>query len=168
MNSSKSWTVLALIIGISGLGLSGYTLFFALPANTQRSGIQNVWHASNTVTSVALSNSDVVLPNLSIVATVNPGESLHVIFNSEAYINLETNPEYIRIRVSLNGHKKGPPATVGGWPDHDDHVVWEHLTLQYSNLTIIPGVYNVSIKATSSDASGNSIYDMSLLVFTTM
>ncbi len=167
MGSSKGLSIFALIIGISGLGLSGYTFFFALPEQTQQqqSGFQNVWYVSNLGSSIEVYNFDIVIPNLSIIASVNPGESLHVLFNTGVNIECDGGIEILFVYVSLNGHKVGEPsATIGA--DHD-HKLWGHITLQYSNLTISPGVYNISIIAASTDSiNPNFLYDMTLLAFT--
>jgi len=166
MSSSKGWSVLALLIGVGGLGLSGYTLFFALP---QKSGIQNVWYDSNlSTTSFDVVGINVIIPNLSIIATVKPGESLHVIFNAEVILDLDGGPEYLRVFVSLNSLLIGTPnAYVGGWPQSTPLILYEDITLHYSNLSISPGLYNVGMMAESQDASNpNSISKMTLLVFT--
>ncbi|KKN58491.1 hypothetical protein LCGC14_0551650 [marine sediment metagenome] len=168
MGSSKGWSIFALLIGICGLGLSGYTLFFALPEQTQQeqAGFQNVWHVSSFESSVWVYNFDIVIPDLSIIATVNPGEKLHVLFNADVYVDCDGDVEYLRVHVSLNGIKyEHPRVTVGAWHDHK---IWEHITLQYSNFTISPGMYNISIIATSTDSiNPNSLSSLTLLAFPT-
>jgi len=166
MSSSRGWSILALLIGVGGLGLSGYTLLFALP---QKSGIQNIWYDSYISPAFGVVGNNVSIPNLNVIATVNPGESLHVIFNADVFLDLDGGPEYLRVFVSLNDILIGAPsATVGGWPDPSaPFILYDHISLHYSNLTISPGLYNVSMMAESFDASTpNSLTDMTLLVFT--
>jgi len=166
MSSSKGWSIFAILVGISGLALSGYTLLVALPEQTQQgpSGFQNVWYDYYGVPTWVY-NYDIILPNLSIIATVNPNESLHVLFQADVHISCDGGPEWISVFVNLNGSKVAMPhATVGGWHDHG---VYGHITLQYSNLKIIPGVYNISIIATSTDSiNPNTVSHPTLLVFT--
>ena len=86
--------------------------------------------------SVLVYDFDIVIPDLSIIATVNPGEALHVLFNADVYVGCDGDVEYLRVYVSLNGIKYGRPrATVGAWHDHR---IWGDITLQYSNFTISP------------------------------
>ncbi|MFW9948133.1 MAG: hypothetical protein ACFFDX_15015, partial [Candidatus Odinarchaeota archaeon] len=166
MGSSKGLLILSLLIGISGLGLSGYTLFFALPANIQQteSGIQNVWYVSNS-NSVNVNSLDTILPDLSIIANINPSESLYVLFNSEIYFESQSGIEILFVYLSLNGHKVlTPVATFGA---EFGLKVWGSLALQYSNHTIYPGVYNISVIAVVSDPTPQkSLYDMTLMAFT--
>ncbi|MFX0033692.1 MAG: hypothetical protein ACFE8E_11880 [Candidatus Hodarchaeota archaeon] len=166
MGSSKGLLILTLLIGISGLGLSGYTLLFALPANTQQaqSGVRNVWYTSNP-NSVNVNSIDTIIPDLSIIATINSGESLYVLFNSEVYFESQSGIEILFVYISLNGRKiLTPVATFGA---QYGLKVWGSITLQYSNRTISPGVYNVSMIAVVSVATPlKSLYDMTLFAFT--
>jgi len=164
MGSSKSLTVLALIFGVGGLGMSAYTLFFALPGET-KSNIQNIWYVSNS-DSVNVNDTDTIVPDLSIMATVSPSESLHVLFNSDVYFYSHSEIEILFVYISINGNKVASPAATFG---ADDGIrVWSTLSLQYSNLTISPGVYNIGVIAyMSGDATPEEyLYDMSLLAFT--
>jgi hypothetical protein len=164
MASSKGLTILALIIGIGGLGMSGYTLLFALPVKTQ-STIQNIWYVSNS-DSVSINDFDTIIPDLSITATVNPGESLHIFFNSDVFFYSQSGIEILYVYISLNGIKVAPPvATFGA---EFGIKVWGTLSLQYSNLTISPGLYNIGIIAyiAGDGTPEESLYDMTLLAFT--
>ena len=164
MGNSKVITALALIIGISGLGMSGYTLFFALPVQTN-SNIRNIWYVSKS-DGVNINDVDTTIPDLSIIATVGPGESLHVLFNSDVFFYSQSGIEMLYVYISINGVKVSPPvATFGA---EFGIKVWGTLSSQYSNLTISPGLYSIGIIAyVAGDASPEeSLYDMTLLAFT--
>jgi hypothetical protein len=164
MGNSKVITILALVIGLSGLGMSGYTLFFALPVQTQ-SNIRSIWYVSKS-DSVSINDVDTIIPDLNISATVGPGESLHILFNSDVFFYSQSGIEILYVYISLNGNKVAPPvATFGA---EFGIKVWGTLTLQYSNLTISPGLYSIGIIAyVAGDATPEeSLYDMTLLAFT--
>lgn len=164
MGSSKVLTIIALIIGISGLGMSGYTLFFALPANNQ-SNIQNIWYVSNS-DSIFINSTDTLVPDLNIMATVSPGESLHIYFNSDLYFYSHSGIEILSVHISLNGNKVVSPAATFG-ADFGIRV-WSTISLQYSNLNISSGVYTIGVIAyMSGDATPEEyLFNMSLLAFT--
>ena len=164
MGSSKGLIILALLIGLGGLSLSGYTILYALPESSrqQQSGVQNIWYKWRS-SSIEVYNDEVIPLDLIINATVNPSESLHVLFNAEANIIYNGVIEILTVYLSLNGHKFAS-ANIGA--DHD-HKIWTRLAIQYSNLTISPGLYTISISASSTDSvNPNYLYDMTLLAFT--
>ncbi|MFX1355913.1 MAG: hypothetical protein ACFFA8_01390 [Promethearchaeota archaeon] len=163
MSSSKGLLIFAIFLGISGLGLGGYTLFFALPVNTQ-SSIRNIWSVSKS-SSVNVNNVDTKVPDLYIIATVNRGESLHVIFNTNVFFYSQSGIEILTIYLSLNDKKVTSPVITFG--AEFGQKVWDSITLQYSNLTISPGVYNITVISVVTDPTPEeSLYDMTLLAFT--
>ncbi|MFX1280051.1 MAG: hypothetical protein ACFFA3_11580 [Promethearchaeota archaeon] len=165
MGSSKGLTVLALIIGLGGLSLSGYTILYALPESShqQQSGVQNIWYKSRSA-SIDVYNVEVILLDLIINATVNPSESLHILFNAEVNLICNGVLEFLTVYLNLNGHKF---ASVNIGADHD-HKIWTRITIQYSNLTISQGMYTIYISASSTTdlVNPNYLYDMTLLAFT--
>ncbi|MFX1346938.1 MAG: hypothetical protein ACFFBC_13065 [Promethearchaeota archaeon] len=165
MGSSKGLTIFALLIGLSGLGLSGYTILYALPESIpqQQSGVQNIWYKSYSP-SMQVYNVEVIPLDLIMTVRVNPSESLHVLFTAEANIICNGVIEMLTVHISLN-ETKFASANIGA--DHD-HKIWSRIMLQYSNLTISPGVYVISISAFSTTDLGNPnyLYDMALLAFT--
>lgn len=167
MSSSKGLSVFALIIGIIGLGLAGYTFFLVLPIQTvkEQTSVQNMWSTSYNGPSIDVYNVDTIIPNLSVEATVYSGESLHVLYNTNVFMDCDGAIEILFVYVSLNGQKVGESATNFG--ANHDHNIWGQLSLQYSNSTISAGIYNISIIAFSTDPSNpNNLYDMTLLAFT--
>jgi len=167
MGSSKVWSILALLIGISGLGLSGYMYFFTIPQLTrqQQSGIQNSWYDTYTGPSVDVNTVDTPIPNLSVVATVNSGESLHVLFTTDAFFESGVGIELLYVYITLNGFKVLQPNAMFG--AQYGLKIWIELTLPYTNRTIAPGAYFISMVAVAPGSTAlKSLYDMTLLAYT--
>ena len=167
MGSSKGWSVFALLIGIIGLGLSGYTYFIALPQASQQqsSGIQNFWYDTYTGSSITISTSYTPVPGISVIVTVNQGESLHVLFNTDVYYEANAGIELLEVYLKLNDYRViSPHATFGTWFSVK---MWTEMTLAYTNVSISPGVYNISVVARApSSTATKSLYDMTLYAHT--
>lgn len=167
MSSSKGWSIIALLIGIIGLGLSGYTYFIALPQSSQQqsSGIQNFWYDTYTGSSVTVSTSYTPIPGISVIATVNQGESLHVLFNTDAFYQANAGIELLEVYLKLNDYRVAlPHATFG---TELSVKMWIELTIPYTNVSISPGVYNISVVARASTLTPTkSLYDMTLYAYT--
>ena len=97
-----------------------------MPKQTQQVnlGVQNVWYVSRTP-SIEVYNVDIFIPDLSIIASINLGESIHVFFNTNVNIQCNGIIEILTVYVSLDGHKVGA-SNYGA--DHD-HKIWGEITL---------------------------------------
>ena len=163
MSSGKGLGILALLIGISGLGLGVYTVVF--PKVDVKFGIQNTWFNYDTsVMGYATSpiGTDIVLDALTINFTVNSGESVYFLFNTFAVIT-GGSPGIIRIDFVLDGVKKVPPD----YPEvifQSDGTQYDTVTLQIAKI-ISTGFHNLTTVIYGNYAS-NGIKDCTLLVQT--
>ncbi|MFX0004132.1 MAG: hypothetical protein ACFE9C_08110 [Candidatus Hodarchaeota archaeon] len=164
MSNGKGLTILALLIGISGLGLGVYTVVF--PKVDTNFGIQNTWfnYDSNAMGyATSPPGTDIVLDALTINFTVNSGESVYFLFNTFAIITVGS-PGLIQINFVLDGVKKGPPAYPEVIFGSDGSTQYGSVTLQIAKI-ISTGFHNLTIVIVGTDAS-NGIKDCTLLVQT--
>ena len=165
MSNGKGLSILALLIGISGLGLGVYT--FIVPQGQvvdTNFGIQNTWFKYDPGTY----GTNPILTELEIAAltinfTVNSGESVYFLFNSFAGV-FETGLTLIQIRFVLDGLIKGPPAYPEIIFASEGADQYGSVTLQITKV-IAPGAHNLTISIYGSYA-GNGIKDSTLLVQT--
>ena len=166
MTSSKGWSIFTLLIAFVGLGFSGYTYFFVLPqlSQQQQFGIQNTWYDTYS-SSVDVNTFDTIIPDLSVVVTVNPGESLYVLYNTDAFYESGAGIEFLNVYLRLNNYKISTPSASFG--TQTAVKMWIELILPYTNFTISSGVYNISLIANAPGSTASkSLYDMTLFAYT--
>ncbi|MFW9880292.1 MAG: hypothetical protein ACFFG0_45035 [Candidatus Thorarchaeota archaeon] len=154
---------LALIIALGALGFGIYQIAFSLAPSGEIPGIRNVWadyhHGSQNTFPTS---QDIWVDDLLINFTVNSGESVLVIFNTQAIISYSTS---LYIYFSLDGVK----LSGSNYP-------FRHIIDDQSNMmipvsfylvsnTITPGAHNVSIIIYGTYAY-NEISQSTLLVQT--
>ncbi|MFW9968919.1 MAG: hypothetical protein ACFFDF_01880 [Candidatus Odinarchaeota archaeon] len=162
MSSGKGLGIIALLIGISGLGLGVYSL--VVPQVHTNFGIQNTWfnYDSTTYPTNPIA-TDIILDALTINFTVNTGESVYFLFNTYAIV-MGGSPPVILFNFFLDGVKKVPPTYPEVVFGSDGPSQYGSVTLQISKVISI-GFHNLTIVIASSYAS-NGIKDSTLLVQT--
>jgi len=147
MSNGKSLAILALIIGIRGLGFGIYSVFFPQIQVKEASkfDIQKTWFKYDPTlhpTDPTLTN--ITIGTLTINFTVNSGESVYFLFNTNA--NLIVVPTVtILINFMLDGlildGAEHPQAAI--FSNNQDFVVSG--TLQMATDTIPPDSHNITI-----------------------
>lgn len=166
MSNGKGLGILALLVGISGLGLGIYTLIVPqVQVVDTNFGIQNTWFNYDP-TSYATSSVgvDIVIDALTINFTVNSGESVYFLFNTFAVVTGGGSPTAIQFNFVLDGLIKGPPAYPELYFASDGPDQYGSVTLQIAKI-ISTGSHNVTISIKGSYA-GNGIRDCTLIVQT--
>ncbi len=165
MSERSTGVILLGILAVAGLGLSGYMFFkneIIFPSNT---AIRNVWYVEKYSSHYDPADSCEDIPSMNILATVNSGESLYMLFNAHAGMYGSGAPSSITIKIKMNGFILDRPyiyvGVVGGNTD-----TYTTICLQYANSTLPAGVYNISICAYRTAVSSNWIEDRTLLVYT--
>ena len=165
MSNGKGLGIIALLIGISGLGLGVYTLVFPPEQVVDTNfGIQNTWfnHDSGMYNTAPV-GVDLVIPALTINFTVNSGESVYFLFNTYAVV-AGGGLTSIRFRFVLDGLIKAPPS-------YPEVIFASNGADQYGSVTlqavkvIAAGFHNITISMIGS-YTGNGIKDPTLLVQT--
>jgi hypothetical protein len=165
MSNGKGLGILALLIGISGLGLGVYTLVLPqVQVVDTNFGIQNTWfnHDSGMYNTVP-DGVDIVIPALTVNFTVNSGESVYFLFTTYAVVT-GAGLTAIRFNFVLDGSIKAPPSypeVVFASDGVDQH---GSATLQTVKV-IAAGFHNITISMMGS-YTGNGIKDPTLLVQT--
>ena len=165
MSDRKASVVLLGILAVAGLGLSGYMFLkneIIFPSN---SAIRNVWYVEKYSSHYDPADSCEDIPSMNILATVNSGESLYLLFNAHAGAYGSGAPSSIEIQIKMNGilldHPHMYVGVTGGTTD-----TYTTICLQYSNTTIPAGIYNISICASRTASTTNWIKDRTLLIYT--
>ena len=162
MAKGKGLAVLALLIGISGLGLGLYSLLFP---QVQTGGIQKTWfiydswpHFTQPI------YTDIPIDDLTINFTVNSGESVYFLFKTHAYVILGS-PSFVTINFVLDG-------IIVSSPEYPDAIFSSNnaggsgsLILQIATDTISPGRHNITISIWGNIMT-NAIDESTLLVQT--
>ena len=165
MSNGKGLGIIALIIGISGLGLGVYTLVFPpVQVVDTNFGIQNTWfNYDPTVYPTDPAGSDIVIDALTINFTVNSGESVYFLFNAYAFVD-GGGLTAIRFNFVLDG-------LIKPYPDYPELVFASDGPNQYGSVTlqiakiISTGSHNVTISIKGT-YTGNIIRDSTLIVQT--
>ncbi|MFW9874090.1 MAG: hypothetical protein ACFFG0_13360 [Candidatus Thorarchaeota archaeon] len=154
---------LALIIALGALGLGIYQIALNLAPSGENHGIRNVWvdyhHGSENTFPTS---QDIWVDDLLINFTINPGELVLFLFDTQATISYATS---LYIHFSLDGVK----LTGSGYPFR--HVVDDQsnmmipISFHLVSNTISPGDHNVSIIIHGTYAY-NEISQSTLLVQT--
>ena len=162
MAKGKGLVVLALLIGISGLGLGIYSLLFP---QVQTGGIQKTWfiydswpHFTQPI------YTDIPIDDLTINFTVNSGESVYFLFKTHAYVILGS-PSFVTINFVLDG-------IIVSSPEYPDAIFSSNnaggsgsLILQMATDTISPGLHNITISIHGNPIN-NAIDESTFLVQT--
>jgi len=165
MSNGKGLGILALLIGISGLGLGVYTLVVPqVQVVDTNFGIQNTWfkYDSGTYATNPI-GTDIFLDPLTINFTVNSGESVYFLFNTFALVS-GAGLASIQFRFVLDGSIKGPPTYPEVYLASDGVAQYSSVTLQISKVISV-GFHNLTISIIGSDST-NGIKDSTLLVQT--
>ncbi len=165
MSNGKGLGILALLIGISGLGLGVYIIVFPqVQVVDSNFGIQNTWFNYDPTTYPTNPiGTDIFLNALTINFTVNLGESVYFLFNTYAIVT-GGSPPLMQFNFVLDGVKKGPPAYPEVVFGSDGPDQYGSVTLQIVKV-ISAGFHNLTISIMSSFVS-NGIKDSTLLVQT--
>ena len=165
MSNGKGLGILALIIGISGLGMGVYTIIFPQVQDVDTNfGIQNTWFKYDSATyGTSPIGTDLVIAALTINFTVNSGESVYFLFNTFALVS-GAGLASIQFRFVLDGVIKGPPSYPEVYIASDGVDQYNSVTLQIAK-EISTGPHNLTICIKGTDAT-NGIKDSTLLVQT--
>ena len=162
--SGKGLGIFALMIAIGALGLSAYQ--FILPSPSEgASNVRNVWYDEQTSTFFPITSGYGAIPGLYIMATVNSGESLYVLFNTFAFINNPSTGFFISFKIYIDENViDEPKAEIA--PDYTLTTAQSFsVTLQISINNLSAGTYNITCRAYSGGSS-NRLFDSSLYVQT--
>jgi hypothetical protein len=167
VKSGKGLGVLALLIAIGALSLSAYQLILPSPSGGV-SVIQNVWYDEETSIYFPPTSGYVeAIPDLYIMASVNSGESLYVLFNAYASINNPSLGSFMSFKIFIDDYKLDEPHTEIHADSTLTNIFVFSVALQYSNSSLSAGTYNITCRAYSGH-SGNRIYDSSLFIQTSI
>ncbi len=167
MSNSKGLSILALIIGISSLGLGIYTFVFP-PVQVQvvetDFGVQNTWFKYDpTIYGTNPINTDLIIYPLTINFTVNSGESVYFLFNAWAGA-FGSLISILQIYFVLDGVIKVPPDYPEVTFGSDNVDQYGSITLQVAK-TITAGAHNITISIKGNYVS-NGISESTLIVQT--
>ncbi|UCD01869.1 MAG: hypothetical protein JSV23_02285 [Promethearchaeota archaeon] len=165
MSNGKGLGILALLIGISGLGLGVYTLVLPqVQVVDTNFGIQNTWFKYDPTTyPISSLGIDIIIDPLTINFTVNSGESVYFLFNTFAIIS-GTGLTILWFRFVLDGSIKGPPTYPEVYFASESVEQHGSVTLQFAKV-ISAGFHNLTISIRGTHTT-MGIKDSTLLVQT--
>ncbi|KKL07606.1 hypothetical protein LCGC14_2584360 [marine sediment metagenome] len=159
MSKSSGLAVLALLVGVSALGLGAYQMFFVTPTN-MKSGIKNTWYSFDTDSKYAEITPYIIpVDSLLINFTVKSGESVYLHFNTMLHIESE-NFIFVLVLDSVDLLNSPYPT----WLIKQTNSTLS-VSLQLSLDTVSVGAHNVTMGITSRNTA-NYISSSSLLVQT--
>ncbi|MFX0104815.1 MAG: hypothetical protein ACFE75_04940 [Candidatus Hodarchaeota archaeon] len=166
MSNGKGLGIIALLIGISGLGLGVYTLVFPqVQVVDTNFGIQNTWFKYDPTGYPITLGVDMFIDPLTINFTVNSGESVYFLFNTFAIVS-GMGVTLIWFRFVLDGSIKSSPTYPEVYFSSEDTVSDQYgsVTLQIAKVISV-GFHNLTICIRGTHTT-NGIKDSTLLVQT--
>jgi hypothetical protein len=165
MSNGKGLGILALLIGISGLGLGVYSVVLPqVQVVDTNFGIQNTWFKYDPTTyPISSPGIDIIIDALTINFTINSGESVYFLFNAFAIVS-GTGLTMIWFRFVLDGSIKSPPTYPEVYFSSEGVDQHGSVTLQIAKV-ISAGFHNITISIRGTDTT-NGIKDSTLLVQT--
>ncbi len=160
MSKSTGLAVLALLVGVSALGLGAYQMLFVTPIDT-KSGIKHTWYSFDRSSHYAgQAPLDIAIDSLLINFTVKSGESVYFHFNTMLHVPGDVNFvfNFVLDSVILWG------SLYPGWTIEVFNSTLP-VSLQLSLDTVSAGAHNITIGIYSRDAA-NYISSSTLLVQT--
>ena len=167
MSNGKGLAILALLFGISGLGLGTYSVIF-LPTqfgDTSTLGIQQTWFSHDPdmyVTNPILTN--ITLDLLTIDFFVYSGESVYMLFNTQVSVTAPPAATVI-FNFVLDGVVLYNPDYPVAYFNSNNAAQAGTITLQIATNRILPGHHNITISIFGT-AITHQIWDLTLLVQT--
>lgn len=149
MGKSSGLAVLALLIGIGGLGFGAYSYFIFsgqiadLGDQFAERAVVGMWYGEyleDWTPSMVDSNESVITVNFQ----VNAGEKVYFLFITRAIIYSYSTFSNIVFRFSVDGIILNKPYTVAGGYDIDEWWIDIPVALQYSIANLTAGNHSVS------------------------
>lgn len=162
MVKGKGLAILALIIGISGLGLGVISLTFP---REQNSGIQKTWFEYDSA--IHFTNpifTDILINAITINFTVKSGESVYGLFNTYATL-VDIGEAAILFNFVLDGFVIGSPVSPEVTFSSDHLTISGSVTLQMATDTILPGLHSITVSI-QGNFLNNKIEESTLLIQT--
>ena len=158
--SGKGFGILALLIAIVALGLGAYQIILPSPSEGG-SNVRNVWYDEQTSTFFPITSGYGAIPGLYIMATVNSGESLYVLFNAFAFINNPSLGFFISFKIYIDENAIDEPMAEIQPDSTLTAAQCFSVALQISTSNLSAGTYNITCRAYSG-GSTNRLFDSSL------
>jgi len=165
MAKGRGLVVLALLIGISGLGLGIYSVFYPQVQNggISESGIQKTWFKYDSWPHFTFPTStDIHIDALTINFTINEGESVYYFLSTHAYV---ISGSSIKINFVLDGVVLSSPESPDAIFSSNNAASSGAVTLQMATDNISAGLHNITISIRGSYIN-NAIDESTLLVQT--
>ncbi|MFX1346667.1 MAG: hypothetical protein ACFFBC_07450 [Promethearchaeota archaeon] len=161
-NSGKGLAIFAVIVGILGAALAGYSAFILFTA-TDATNIKGTWYATDN--SHVCSGGWEYLDTLELNFTVNSGENVYLFYNS--YVKVEGF--YCYFEIHIDGSQVGYQMQI----TTDDNLTFERFSValqHYIPSTLVEasigyGAHNASIYV-NADNSSTIIASNSLFIQT--
>lgn len=159
----KALGISALIFGLIGAGLGGYvfvtSIVFPTVEITETPSIQNTWFINKTTQCTLGVFAYAYLSPNSHVISVNPGESVYILFTG--YLRLETTATHADFAIYIDGTLKTYSLITRTSTGTERMMV----SIQYGVSWISPGTHNISVWG-EADLASQVIYRTALLVQT--
>jgi len=167
MAKGKGLAVLALIFGISGLGLGLYSYILIQTPTTEitRSGIHRTWYNYDKTTYFSNPTStNITIADLLINFSVEPNEYLYLNYVGEACAQTGFL-SYVQVWFELDGVILDGPEDPDFYYITTGNRISGPVSLQHSLDNITLGIHNITISFLGSDPT-NYLQKQSLLVQT--
>ena len=168
MSNGKGLSIIALIIGVSGLSLGIYTLVIPpVQVVDTNFGIQQTWlNYDSTIYTTDPVATTIIIHPFTINFTVNLGESVYFLFTTYATVFAPAIPGFTSIQINfvLDGVTQYPPDFPHVTFTSDDLTLYGSVSLQMAK-NIPLGFHNITMAIFGSETI-NKIAESTLLVQT--
>lgn len=165
MGKGSGLAILALLIGIGGLGFGIFTYFTVNHTIQTESNVHHTYFDSRTTayTSPA-EDSWYEITDLSITFQVASGESVYFLFTCAAILSPTGGVWVMNFRLNIDDTSIPESNTIVGLATNDVTHIDYSVTLQYGDSSLLPGSHEVTVETMRE--CGGQIYNCYLLVQT--
>jgi len=168
MGKGSALGVIALLIGLGGLGFgifSYFTLNQTIVAVQTGSDVHHTYYDNNTALYTSPSeDSWYDIPNISILFQVEPGESVYFIFTCTAHLSPVSGVWLMHFQLNIDDTQISESSTTVGISTASVTYMDFSVALQYVGSTLSPGSHEVTVE-TMRECDG-FIYHCYLIVQT--
>ena len=161
-NTFRLLAIIGIIIGAAGLGTGIYSIVVA--QTTDNTVIKGIWMEEATSGGSTSTSDFELIADLSIIITVNAGETVYVIFKCDILAYAGT---YTGFRIYQDG--VNPSPNILSVVDNDDgssYTIRLPVVVQGQIEGLSAGTYNISAVAWTSTGSSVNLYYSSLYIHT--
>ena len=170
MAKGSALAILALIIGIGGIGVGGYALYtvlFAQPTGLPENMVHRTYYDERIDDyATPTANTWYNIPDINIWVQVDSGESVYFSFTCAAFIDPSSVVAQMSFRLKIDGFSIIDTWTIVGPSSTGINDIFLSVAFQWRNASLSVGVHTVVVETRRDCAATSYIENCVLFVQT--